>query len=83
MEADPEHQQDDADLGELRSEFLVRHVARSERADEDAGQKVADQGRKAQTLRKDTEHERQTEACQDRRDERGMVRQGLLPGRRR
>lgn len=40
MEADAEHQQDHADLGELIGERLIRHVAGREGADQHAGEQV-------------------------------------------
>ena len=43
MQANAEHQEDDADLGELAGEILVGDIARRERADDDAGQQIADQ----------------------------------------
>ena len=45
VQADAEHQQDDADLGELAGEILVGDKARRERADDDAGEQIADQRR--------------------------------------
>jgi hypothetical protein len=42
MQADAKHQQDDADLGELVGDGLVRHVARGERSHQHAGQQIAD-----------------------------------------
>ena len=39
MQADAEHQQDDADFGELVGDLLVGHIARRERPDQDAGQR--------------------------------------------
>ena len=47
MQADAEHQQDDADLGELARERLVGDEARREGADGDAGEQIADQRRQA------------------------------------
>jgi hypothetical protein len=43
VEADAEHQQDDADLRQLQRQPLVRHVA-AERPDQDASNEVATSG---------------------------------------
>ena len=69
MQADGEEQQDDANLGELVRQRLIGHEARREGADHDAGEQIADQRRDAQPVRRETEPERQDEACGDRRDE--------------
>ena len=45
MQADAEHQQDDADLGELVRELLVGDEAGRERAHQHAGEQIADQRR--------------------------------------
>ena len=42
LQPDAEHQQDDADFGELVGDVLVGDEARRERADDDAGQQVPD-----------------------------------------
>ncbi len=42
LQADAEHQEDDADLGQLLGEVDIRCVARSVRADHDAGHEIAD-----------------------------------------
>jgi hypothetical protein len=44
VDADPEHQQDDADLRELLREAEVGLEPRRERADRDAGEDIADEG---------------------------------------
>ncbi len=51
MQADAEHQQDDADLGELVGEMLVGDVARRERPHQHAGEQITDQRRDAEPLR--------------------------------
>ena len=45
MQADAEHQEDDADLGELVGEALVGDEAGRERPDGDAGEQIADERR--------------------------------------
>lgn len=47
MQADAEHQQDDADLRQLDRELLVRDEAGREGTDHDAGQQIADDRRQA------------------------------------
>lgn len=49
-EADAEHQQHDADVGELRGERGVADKPRRVRADRDAGQQIAEQRRLTQAL---------------------------------
>ncbi len=44
MQADAEHQQDDADLGKLVRHALVADEARRERAHHHAGQEISDEG---------------------------------------
>ena len=73
MQADAEHQQDDADLGELFGEILVGDIARRERADQDAGQQIADQRRDAQTLGERAEDKGEHEADNDGGNQRRMM----------
>ena len=73
MQADAEHQQDDADLGELVGHALVGDEARRERPDQHAGEQIADQRRDAEAMRQRAEHEGQHEADDDRGDERRVV----------
>ena len=51
LQADAEHQQDDADLGELLGDFRVGDESRRVRADQRTGEKVADDRREAGALR--------------------------------
>ena len=44
MQADAEHQENHADLGEFVGEALVRHIARGEGADRDTSQEIPDKG---------------------------------------
>ena len=74
MQADAEHQQDDADLGQLAGQVLVADEARRERADGDAGQQVADQRRQAQLVRHEAADEGHDQPHGDGGDERGLVR---------
>ncbi len=70
MQADAEHQQDHADLGELIGDVLVGDKSRRERPDDDAGQQIAHQRRDFQPLRHRTEREGEDEAGHQRGDER-------------
>ena len=65
MQADAEHQQDDADFGELVGNALIGDEARRERADGDAGEQIADQRRQPQALRDEAEDEGEHEAHDD------------------
>jgi hypothetical protein len=42
VKTDPEHQENDSDLGQLLGDLGVRHEARGERTDRDARDEVAD-----------------------------------------
>ena len=50
MQADAEHQQDDADLGQFRRQALVGDEARRVRPDQHAGEEIADQRRDAEAV---------------------------------
>ncbi len=73
MQPDAEHQQDDADFGELVGHVLVADIARRERPDQHAGEQIADQRRHAETMRQCAKREGQHEADDDQGDERRMV----------
>ncbi len=51
MQTHPEHQEDDADLAQLRREVGVGHEAGSERPDRNTGDEIADQRRHAEPIR--------------------------------
>ncbi len=57
LEADAEHQENYADLGELFFDLLVGDKARRARADQEAGQQVADNRRKAEAKRDQAAHQ--------------------------
>ena len=78
MQADAEHQQDHADLGELGGEVGVGDEARRERPDGDAGEQVADERRQAHARGEEAEAERQDEADRDQRNELGIVGHGTF-----
>ena len=73
MKPDAEHQQDDAELGQLRRNLTVGDISRRERADHDTRQEIADQRRQPQPVGGRAEKERQHEAGDDRRNERRSV----------
>jgi rubrerythrin len=50
MQPDAEHQQHDADLGQLRGDLDVGHKTRRGRTDDDAGQQVTDQRRQLEAM---------------------------------
>ena len=62
MQADAEHQQNDADLGELVGDVLVGDEAGRERPDDDAGEQIADQRRQLEAVGHDAEGEGEHEA---------------------
>ena len=74
MQADAEHQQDDADLGELVGDVLVGDEAGRERPDQDAGEQIADQRRQLEAVRQHAKGEGEHEADGERGDERRDVR---------
>ena len=63
LQPDPEHQQDDADLGQLLGHVTVRHEARRVGSDEEARDKISDDGGEPGTMRGKAEHERRAEAA--------------------
>jgi hypothetical protein len=74
VQPDAEHEEDDADLGELRRQPGVGDVAGGERAHGDARQQVADERGQMESRRDQAEQKRQAEPGGDRRDEGGLVR---------
>ena len=62
MQADAEHQQDNADVGQLRGEIAIGDVSRRERPHQDAGEQIADQRRQMQPVRQVTEPGREHKA---------------------
>jgi hypothetical protein len=69
-----EHQENDADLGELLCEVGVGDEARRERADDDPRQQVAHDGREAELLREQAEHECTGQASGEGQDQAQVVR---------
>ena len=83
MQADAEHQQDDADLGQLRGEIGIGDESRRERTDRDARDQVADERRQAHACGEVSKGEREHEADGDQRDEFGFVGHGATVARSR
>ena len=63
MQTDAEHQQDDADLRQLRSQLRIGDKTHCVRADSDPGHQIADQGRELQPVGQHAEHEGQHKAA--------------------
>ena len=74
MEPDAEHQQDDAELGELVGEVLVGDEAGGERPDGDAGDQVADQRRELEAVRHRAECPGERERNHNGGNQRGVMR---------
>jgi len=62
MQADAEHQEDDADIGKLGGERLIGDDSGRERSDDDTSNQVADNRRKAQAVRNRAEDKGQAYA---------------------
>ena len=69
MQADAEHQQDDADLRQLACKPGIRHEARRERADRHARHEIADERWQPDLLGDEAEAEGEREAGRDGRDQ--------------
>ena len=84
LQADAEHQQDDADFRELFGDASVGDESGSVGADGDAGEQVADDRREAEALRDVAEDERRSEAPGKRQDEVEIVHEwiGTRPDKR-
>ena len=74
MQADAEHQQDDADLGQLRGEALIGDEAGGEGADDDPGEEISDKRRDAQPMGDNSEQEGQDDGADESGDQRGILR---------
>ncbi len=83
MQSHTEHQQDDADLGELVGNVLVGDEAWGERSDGNPGKQIADQRRQPQALGHETEAEGEHKPEDERGDERGRMRHAEAPLRQR
>ena len=74
VQADAEHEQDDADLREFAGERLIGDEAGRVRPHRDAGQQIAGQGRQPQAIGDRPEDESQNQSGDDGGDERRVVR---------
>ena len=74
MQADAEHQQDDADLRQLRGEALIGHEAGGEGSDHHPGEEISGKRRDAQPMGDDPEQEGQHDGADEGSDQRGIVR---------
>ena len=71
VQPDAEHEQDHADLGQLRGEVRIGHESRRERTDHDPGHQEPGDGCDTQPVRDQAEHERRDEGTDQRRDQGG------------
>jgi hypothetical protein len=82
VQADAEHEQNDAEFGELVRELLVGDEARRKGTDDDARQQVARDRRQPQLLGDEPEDECQTDAGDDGGNKGRVVRQcPVSPGK--
>ena len=73
MQADAEHQQNDADLGKFIGDVLIRHETGRERTHHHAREEIADKRRNADPLSKRAKNKSQHKADDDRRNQRSIV----------
>jgi hypothetical protein len=73
MQTDAEHQQDNADFGELVGKGLICYETGRVRADDDTGNKITDEGREAQALSERSKQEGKRKRNNDRWDERRVL----------
>ena len=69
LQAHAEHQQDDADFRELLGKAAIDDEPGRVRADERAGQQIADNGRQAEAVRDVSEEKRDTQPGGEREDQ--------------
>jgi hypothetical protein len=87
MQPDAEHEQDDAELGELLGKARVRDEAGGERPDENTGEQVSHDGREPQLLGYEAEDQGARQASGQSEDQGQVVRHvcsschGSIPGR--
>jgi hypothetical protein len=75
VDADAEHQENDADFRDLLCEAGVGDEARSKGADDNAGNQVADQRGQTETCGKKTEQQRERDCGCDRENQCSVVGQ--------
>ncbi len=76
VDPDPEHQEDHAELGELRGDARIRGEARGERSQEHAGDDVADDRGQPEAAGDEAADEGGRQAHGDRGDQNGLVVHG-------
>jgi hypothetical protein len=76
MQADAEHQKNDADIGQLLHQPDIGDEAGGERPDGDARQQIAEQGRQLETVRERAKDEGEAKAP----DKNGYERRGVMHG---
>ena len=76
MQADAEHQQDDAHLGQLRCNLAVRSKAGGEGTGHDAGTQIADQRRQAQAESQRSQHESKHQTADNGGNQGRMMKHG-------
>src|SRR5262249_3965239 len=81
LQADAEHQEDDANLGELLSERFVRDEPRRVGSDEHPGHQVPHDRRQAEALGHVAEDERRGESTRERCDQSEIVHPRKAIGR--
>ena len=69
LHADAEHQQDDADLGQLLRHVAVGHEAWRVRSDEESGDEIPDDRGEADAMGGEAEDQRRAEAAGERQDQ--------------
>ena len=82
MQADTEHEQDDANLQQLAGEFCVRHHAGGGGSQQHTGKQIADQWRQFQFLRANSRDQCEHESVDKNGNQRRAVRH-VVPGWRR
>jgi hypothetical protein len=74
MQADAEHEKDDADLGKLLGQYGIGDETRRMRPDGDASEQITDQRREPKFLRNHAEGKRDHEGQRQHRDKRCIMR---------
>ena len=69
LQSDAEHQQDDADFGQLLGHVAIRHEPRRVRSDEQAGDEIADDRGEPGAMRGKAEHERRAKTAGQSQDQ--------------
>lgn len=73
MKPDAEHQQHDADFGQLRGDVHIGHKARGRRTNDNARDQIADQRRNLQAFGDEAQDQGHAEASGNRGDEGDVV----------